>query len=234
MLSRIRRSEDVLVRREIFDGLAESISKLLAGRSRNELVERGQALGLPCSILNTPAEFVDDEQLAARDYFVTLRGADGGDVRMPGRSPSDPHLRCSRWRSSSCLGELQLRHRLLFGERGDASGPVRPLAPTAPTSAASISFGVLTFGVPIAGNTTGLILAEPLGWTSSRSRRSPGRKCSGVLRYGFQRDVLVHEPSGIPNTVSVRRAVAQHANVSPFEMNTEVGLGASPASRRRR
>ena len=40
----------------------------------SELVELGQAAGLPCSILNTPAEFVEDEQLAARDYFVTLPG----------------------------------------------------------------------------------------------------------------------------------------------------------------
>ena len=66
--------EDVLVRREIFDGLAETIAKLLANRNRGELVERGQAVGLPCSILNTPAEFIDDEQLAARNYFVTVRG----------------------------------------------------------------------------------------------------------------------------------------------------------------
>jgi crotonobetainyl-CoA:carnitine CoA-transferase CaiB-like acyl-CoA transferase len=83
---------DVLVRREIFDGLSETIRDLLADRSRTELVRKGQAVGLPCSVLNTPAEFVADEQLAAREYFVTLRGADGHDVRLPGapfKSSSD-------------------------------------------------------------------------------------------------------------------------------------------------
>ena len=45
---------DVLVRREIYDGLAETISGLLADRNRKELVVLGQAAGLPCSILNTP------------------------------------------------------------------------------------------------------------------------------------------------------------------------------------
>ncbi len=76
--------QDVLVRREIFDGLAETISGLLAERSRTELVRKGQEAGLPCSVLNTPAEFVVDEQLAARGYFVTLPAPDGGEVRMPG------------------------------------------------------------------------------------------------------------------------------------------------------
>src|SRR5205814_935570 len=75
---------DVLVRREVFDGLSETISGLLAERSRTELVPKGQEVGLPCSVLNTPAEFVADEQLAARDYFVTLPAPDGGEVRAPG------------------------------------------------------------------------------------------------------------------------------------------------------
>jgi crotonobetainyl-CoA:carnitine CoA-transferase CaiB-like acyl-CoA transferase len=76
--------QDVLVRRDIFDGLQEVIAALLAGRSRADLVERGQAAGLPCSLQNTPAEYVADEQLAEREYFVTLCGAGGAAVRMPG------------------------------------------------------------------------------------------------------------------------------------------------------
>jgi crotonobetainyl-CoA:carnitine CoA-transferase CaiB-like acyl-CoA transferase len=75
---------DVLVRREIFDGLQEVIAALLADRSRADLLERGQAAGLPCAVMHTPAEFVADEQLDARDYFVTLVAADGSAVRMPG------------------------------------------------------------------------------------------------------------------------------------------------------
>ena len=47
---------------------------------------RGQAFGLPCSVLNTPAEFVADEQLVARDFFVTVHDDALGEVRMPGRA----------------------------------------------------------------------------------------------------------------------------------------------------
>jgi crotonobetainyl-CoA:carnitine CoA-transferase CaiB-like acyl-CoA transferase len=75
---------DALIRRAIFDGLEETISALLADRSRDDLVKRGQAAGLPCSVLHTPAEFVADEQLAAREYFVTLHSPERGDVRLPG------------------------------------------------------------------------------------------------------------------------------------------------------
>jgi crotonobetainyl-CoA:carnitine CoA-transferase CaiB-like acyl-CoA transferase len=85
--------QDVLVRREIFDGLQETIGELLASRSRADLLERGQAAGLPCAVLNTPAEFVADEQLAARGYFVTASTADGGEVRVPGAAfTSSPAL----------------------------------------------------------------------------------------------------------------------------------------------
>jgi crotonobetainyl-CoA:carnitine CoA-transferase CaiB-like acyl-CoA transferase len=88
--------QDVLVRREIYDGLQEVIAGLLAGRSRGELLARGQAVGLPCSVLNTPAEFVADEQLAARESFVTLCRDGDATVRMPG----------SPFRSSPTLFEI--------------------------------------------------------------------------------------------------------------------------------
>lgn len=84
---------DVLVRRAIFDGLAETIAGLLAERSRYDLVVRGQAVGLPCSVLNTPAEFVADEQLAARDYFDTVAHPALGEIRLPGAPfASSPEL----------------------------------------------------------------------------------------------------------------------------------------------
>lgn len=97
--------QDVLVRREIFDGLAETISAILAERSRSELVVRGQQAGLPCSVLNTPAEFVEDEQLEARGYFVTLHHPALGDVRMPGAPfRSSPEM-FSITRAAPLLGE---------------------------------------------------------------------------------------------------------------------------------
>jgi crotonobetainyl-CoA:carnitine CoA-transferase CaiB-like acyl-CoA transferase len=97
--------QDVLVRREIFDGLAETISGLLAERSRTELVRKGQEAGLPCSVLNTPAEFVVDEQLAARGYFVTLPAPDGGEVRMPGAPFKSSTELFSMTRGAPRLGE---------------------------------------------------------------------------------------------------------------------------------
>ncbi|HTF06805.1 MAG TPA: CoA transferase [Asanoa sp.] len=51
-----------------------------------ELVERGQALGVPCAAVNEPAGFVDDPQPAARDYWRTTRHPVLGAVRTPGAS----------------------------------------------------------------------------------------------------------------------------------------------------
>jgi len=112
--------QDVLVRREIFDGLQDAISKLMASRRRADLLERGQAAGLPCAVLNTPAEFVADEQLAAREYFVTVSGNQGGgEVRMPGAAfKSSPEL-FAITRAAPGLGEHN--HEVFVGELGHSS-----------------------------------------------------------------------------------------------------------------
>ena len=220
--------EDVLVRREIFDGLAETISKLLAGRSRNELVERGQAVGLPCSILNTPAEFVDDEQLVARDYFVTLRGSDGGDVRMPGAPFRSAPTLFSVARRAPCLGEHNA-DTATFSERGDAR------TSEAKANRANVrsidQLRVLTFGAFIAGNTTGLILAE-LGAdvVKIEAFARPEVLRSPCVR--FQRDVCVRTVR-YPQHGHVRRVVAQHAERLARDEHGG-GPRALPASRRRR
>jgi crotonobetainyl-CoA:carnitine CoA-transferase CaiB-like acyl-CoA transferase len=62
---------DPLVRREIFDGLQEIIARLLESRSRLDLFDRGQAVGLPCAPFNTPTEFVVDSQPITRQLFIT-------------------------------------------------------------------------------------------------------------------------------------------------------------------
>jgi crotonobetainyl-CoA:carnitine CoA-transferase CaiB-like acyl-CoA transferase len=98
--------QDVLVRREIFDGLQDSISELLASRNRADLLERGQAAGLPCAVLSTPAEFVADEQLAARGYFVTVSSDEvGGEVRMPGAAFMSSPALFAVTRAAPALGE---------------------------------------------------------------------------------------------------------------------------------
>jgi crotonobetainyl-CoA:carnitine CoA-transferase CaiB-like acyl-CoA transferase len=75
---------DMVVRRDLHDGVSEVIAAVLAPRSREELLARGQAAGLPCGLLNTPAEFVCDEQPRARGSFVALRCDDHPAFGAPG------------------------------------------------------------------------------------------------------------------------------------------------------
>src|SRR4029079_2894741 len=75
---------DMATRQLIFDGVSEIIGTLLAPRSRYELFDRGQRIGLPVGLLNTPAQFVADEQLAARNVFVNLGRPGTGAVPAPG------------------------------------------------------------------------------------------------------------------------------------------------------
>ena len=96
---------DALVRRDIFDGLQEVIAPLLAGRSRVDLFERGQAAGLPCAPLNTPLDFVRDVQPLSRDTFQGSTSAGGGAVTIPWRwAHVSPDLLSLR-RSAPRLGE---------------------------------------------------------------------------------------------------------------------------------
>lgn len=76
---------DPLLRREIHDGLREIIGELLAPQARLELFERGQAAGMPCSPMNTPAEFVVDAQPVARGTFTPMHQPGVGDIRLPWR-----------------------------------------------------------------------------------------------------------------------------------------------------
>lgn len=76
---------DPQVRREIFDGLQEVIARLVKYRSRYELFEKGQAVGLPCAPVNAPGDFVNDEQPLARELFATVGAPGEMPVRIPWR-----------------------------------------------------------------------------------------------------------------------------------------------------
>lgn len=73
--------------------------------------------------MHTPAEFVADAQLDARDYFVTLAAADGPAVRMPGApfrsSPALFEITCAAPR----LGEHN--HDVYVDELGHTSDELR-------------------------------------------------------------------------------------------------------------
>ena len=75
---------DMATRQLIFDGVSDIIAALLAPQSRYDLFDRGQRIGLPVGLLNTPAEFVADEQLEARGFFVDLGRSETGPLRAPG------------------------------------------------------------------------------------------------------------------------------------------------------
>lgn len=88
--------EDPVLRRDIHDGLAEVISNITAPLSRQELVPKGQAAGLPCCMVYTPLEFSRDPQSMARELFVVrtrrgwahLDGRPPGEIQRSARSPS--------------------------------------------------------------------------------------------------------------------------------------------------
>jgi formyl-CoA transferase len=84
---------DMVLRQQIFDGLVPIMAELMADRSREDLMRRGQAAGLPCGLLNTPAEFVHDEQVRAREIFQPLTKPGVGTVELPGPGfRTDPPL----------------------------------------------------------------------------------------------------------------------------------------------
>jgi crotonobetainyl-CoA:carnitine CoA-transferase CaiB-like acyl-CoA transferase len=113
--------QDASVRREIFDGIQKVVEKLMAEHSREELFQKGQSVGLPTCLLNTPAQFVRDIQLAERGSFVEMTRPGTGTFTAPGPAVhSTPALFRVR-RPAPQLGEHNeeiYRGELGF-ERGD-------------------------------------------------------------------------------------------------------------------
>lgn len=75
--------KDPMIRRELHDVLRELIQPLLTARSRLDLFARGQELGLPCALVYTPAEFLADEQVVAREFSQAATW-DSRQVVLPG------------------------------------------------------------------------------------------------------------------------------------------------------
>jgi crotonobetainyl-CoA:carnitine CoA-transferase CaiB-like acyl-CoA transferase len=72
-----------IARSERASELREVIGTLLAARSRHVLLQRGQELGVPCGLLNSPAQFAGDPQMTARGFYVSRPDGQLGQVRMP-------------------------------------------------------------------------------------------------------------------------------------------------------
>ena len=182
---------DMALRRQIFDGLIEIIADLLITRSVDELVDRGQAIGLPICAFNTPKQFVGDPQLAARDFFIDVGTAQTGPIISPGpgvlTTPRLFEVHRPAPRRDEHADEIR-------GERRSAL----QVRPTGSTTRALEGLRVLTLGAFVAGNTVGEILAS-MGATVAKvePRSRPEVLRNAGFNYG---NGLTIEPSGVPVT----------------------------------
>ncbi|MCU1501911.1 MAG: Crotonobetainyl-CoA:carnitine CoA-transferase CaiB [Ilumatobacteraceae bacterium] len=144
--------EDRAMRIQLHDVLGESVARLLRDRHRAELIAGGQANGLPCSALNTPEQFVEDQRVDERRPLGTLTGPDLGTCAAPG---PPIHIGADFFEPDGVAVRpgadtetiLALRERPLAAPRASAE---RPLA----------GLRVVTFGAFVAGNTAAMLLAE--------------------------------------------------------------------------
>lgn len=74
------------IRTQLFDMLTAMIEVHMREQSAPDFVERAQALGLPCSLMYRPEEFVTDAQPRSRNTFVEVQHPVLGALRMPGPS----------------------------------------------------------------------------------------------------------------------------------------------------
>jgi crotonobetainyl-CoA:carnitine CoA-transferase CaiB-like acyl-CoA transferase len=77
--------EDRGMRVQLFDLLTDLISDHLSTMSAPDIVDRGQAMGLPCALKYTPGEFLEDKQPAVRGFWAQADVPGIGSIRMPGR-----------------------------------------------------------------------------------------------------------------------------------------------------
>jgi crotonobetainyl-CoA:carnitine CoA-transferase CaiB-like acyl-CoA transferase len=199
---------DAVVRREIFDGLIDVIDGLFADEAREDFVDRGQSLGLPCAPVNTPTEFVADAQLAARNFFVDVVDPSLGEVRLPGRPVVTSADLFRPGRAAPCLGEHT-------GEPFAGDGTAEPADLANPLTGVR----VLSFGAFVAGNTSALMLAE-LGADVVKIEAHARPEVLRMPAYAYGR--VVEEPSGVTNTVLYAGLSRSTRNLS-IDLQTEEG-----------
>ncbi|HXD90532.1 MAG TPA: CoA transferase [Candidatus Binataceae bacterium] len=77
--------EDVLYRAEHAEHLFDVLDEWVKGYTRDELLERAQTLRLPYASVRPPEALFEDDQLAAREYFVDVKHCElGRTIRYPG------------------------------------------------------------------------------------------------------------------------------------------------------
>jgi crotonobetainyl-CoA:carnitine CoA-transferase CaiB-like acyl-CoA transferase len=203
---------DPLVRRERFEELGRTIQGLVHNRSRQDLVQRGQAAGLPCGMLNRPIEFVSDRQLAAREA-VTVSPTPSGPLPMPASGSgfrSTPSMTIERTSAPKAPGAEAVTW--------EPRAPRASLLTTASSSAPLRGVKVLSFGAFVAGNTTASLLAQ-LGADVAKIE---ARNRPEVLRMpAYAMGGTVTEPSGVTNTV-------MNASLSRSVRNLSIDVATTP------
>jgi crotonobetainyl-CoA:carnitine CoA-transferase CaiB-like acyl-CoA transferase len=175
-----------VVRHPYEDKIIEVMRPLIAAMSREDFFVRGQQLGLPCTVINTVGDFVDDQQPRSRGFFVRRELAGVGEVDLPGEP-----FRCTERvldqyrRPAPRLGESSLSEVAdQWREPAPAIGPVPgPLS----------GIRAISFGTAIAGALSGTALAE-LGADVIKIE-SPARP-DNLRRLWAPGEPVVHEPSG--------------------------------------
>lgn len=94
-------------------------------RSKNEIVRILQAAGIPCAPLNTTADLVNDEQLAARNYFVEVDHPVAGKFKYPGAPMRMTETPFAIRRPAPMLGQHNTE---IFGELGYDSNDLAVLS----------------------------------------------------------------------------------------------------------
>lgn len=75
---------NLFVRAQILDAVDEWTEALTTQYTKRDFFVEGQRRGIPAAPVNTVAEVMEDEHLAARDYWVPLAHPVLGDARMAG------------------------------------------------------------------------------------------------------------------------------------------------------
>jgi crotonobetainyl-CoA:carnitine CoA-transferase CaiB-like acyl-CoA transferase len=96
---------DLRHRRQYVEEVRQVTAALLASRKKQELVERGQALGVPCAAVNQPAEFAFDPQTEARRFFSASTHPYLGPYPAPGVFFRSDQPLAVRARPAPLLGE---------------------------------------------------------------------------------------------------------------------------------
>ena len=174
-----------VVRHPYEDKIIGVMRPLVAAMSREDFFVRGQQLGLPCTVINTVGDFVDDPQPRSRGFFVRRELAGLGDVDLPGEP-----FRCTE----RVLAQYRRpAPRLGSTDAGEVISEWREPAPPAPAPGPLSGIRAISFGTAIAGALSGTALAE-LGADVVKIE-SPGRP-DNLRRLWAPEDPVVHEPSG--------------------------------------